>query len=197
MGKLGRRTLAGAAVALAAGAATVTWAATSATAATGGPAAQHQTAQHQTAQHRTARDAAIPRCAPDQLYVWVSPDSGNGAAGSNYQDLDYTNVSKSACRLYSWPGVSARNANGKQLGAAAEREPGVPARYVNIPPNGTAHSVLRYVDVQVTPACKPANATYLKVYPPDDRGSRDAYFPAIACTDKTIYLMIGRVQPGA
>jgi hypothetical protein len=38
---------------------------------------------------------------------------------------------------------------------------------------------------------------YLKVYPPDDTASRNAFFPRKACTNKTCYLTIGRVRVGA
>jgi hypothetical protein len=183
MTKFSRRAVATAATVLAVGTGTVTWAATSASAAPAGQAAP---------------SGVIPRCAPDQLYVWVSPDSGSGAAGTIHYNLDFTNRSHSWCHLYAWPGVSATNADGHQLGAGAVRNPDVPARYINIAPNGgTAHSDLGYVDVQVSPQCHPVTATFLKVYPPDDRGSRNAFFPLPACTDGTKYLTIGRVQPGA
>jgi hypothetical protein len=48
----------------------------------------------------------------------------------------------------------------------------------------------------VTPQCHPTTATFLKVYPPDDTGYRNAYFPLPACTNTTDYLTIGRVQAG-
>jgi hypothetical protein len=89
-----------------------------------------------------------------------------------------------------------RGGDGKQLGVAAIRRSDVAARYINIPPGGTAHSYLGYVDVQVTPECKPATAMYLKVYPPDDTGARNAFFPLKACTNNTFYLTIGRVRAG-
>jgi len=48
----------------------------------------------------------------------------------------------------------------------------------------------------VTPECKLATAMYLRVYPPGDTGSRNAFFPLKACTDKTYFLTIGRVRAG-
>lgn len=174
--KLSRRAAAAAATLLAAGAGSLTWAATSASAA---PASY------------------IPRCAATDLAVWVNSESSNGAAGTIYYHLDYTNISGHTCHLYSWPGVSALNGARKQLGAAAQRTGSAPAVYVNIPANGTAHSMLGYTDVQVTPACKPAAATYLKVFPPDDTQARDAFFPLSVCTTSTPDLKVGRVQPGA
>lgn len=181
MTKLSSAAMAASAAALAVVAGTATWATASASAA---PAKS------------AAPSAVIPRCQPGQLYVWVSPNSAEGTAGTTYFHLDFTNISRSECHLYAWPGVSATNANGKQLGVPAIRNADVPARYVNILSGGTAHSNLGYVDVQVTPQCKMATAMYLKVYPPGSTGSRNAFFPLRACTNKTYYLTTGRLQPG-
>jgi hypothetical protein len=146
-----------------------------------------------------ASEAVIPRCAPGQLGVWVNVASGSGAAGSVYYHLDFTNTSGETCHLYGYPGVSATNAAGRQLGNAAARDSAVPASYVNIPPGGTAHAILRYSDVEVsTSGCEPANASLLKVYPPDDFGAQYAFFSLPACTvTGHNYLTIRRVQPGA
>jgi hypothetical protein len=185
--KVTRRIVATAAAVLALGAGSATWAATSASAASTRPAAQAA----------AAAAAIIPRCTPGDLAVWVNADSANGAAGTIYYHLDFTNISAITCHLYSWPGVTARNQAGAQLGVPAIRTGGIPATYVNIAPGGTVHSVLGYVDVQVSKACKPVTATALKVYPPDDAGARWAFFPLPTCTTKTPNLVVWRVQPGA
>ena len=177
MAKPSRRTLTATAAALAIGAGSLTWAVTSASAASAA--------------------SAIPRCQASQLYAWVSPDSGNGAAGTIYYHLDLTNVSGSTCNLIGYPGVSAVNSAGKQLGATARRNAVAPARYINIAPNGTAHAILGYVDAQVGSGCPKATATFLKVYPPNDTGSRLAWFPLQVCTNKAVDLTIEVVQAGA
>jgi hypothetical protein len=157
------------------------------------PAAVSPTAKATTA----AGTSYIPRCSPSQLAVWVKVDEADGTAGTIYYHLDYTNISGTTCHLYSWPGVSATSITGKQLGVPAIRTGIVPATYVNIAPNATAHSVLGYVDVQVSKACKPATATFLKVYPPDASAARHAFFALPVCTDKTPDLIVWRVQAGA
>lgn len=182
MTKLSRRIVAAAAAALTVSAGIATWTATSASAAPARPA---------------AASAVIPRCAPNQLYVWVSPDSAGATAGTTYYTLDFTNISGAECHLYAWPGVSATNGSGRQLGVPATRNSDAPAAYINIPAGGTAHSYLGYVDVQVYSGCPQATATYLRVYPPDDTGFRKAYFPLPVCTNNTEDLTIGRVQAGA
>jgi hypothetical protein len=67
---------------------------------------------------------------------------------------------------------------------------------VNVRPGQTAHAVLGYVDVQVSPGCHPTTATALRVIPPNTTGSRSAFFPLPVCTNNTVDLTIGRVQAG-
>lgn len=147
----------------------------------------------------SAAPAAVRECTSAQLAVWVSPDFGSGAAGSIFYPLDFTNMSNSTCFLVAYPGVSAVNANGKQLGSPAQRDPGVPRKIVDIAPGATAHAVLRYVDVQVDPGpgCRQATSAFLKVFPPDQTGARLAFFNVPACTVKgRTYLFISRIAPG-
>lgn len=190
--KLSRAVSAAAAV-LAIGAGSLTWAVSSASAST-----ERSVVQVTTPVKAVLRVPAgvIPRCQPRQLGVWLNADDADGTAGTSYYHLEFTNISRSTCHLYSWPGVSAVNLSGKQLGAAAVRTGGVPATYVNIGPGATAHSVLGYVDVQVTPQCKPTTASFLKVFPPNDSGARHAFFSLHVCTTNVKYLTIWRVQPG-
>ena len=145
----------------------------------------------------SAASAATPRCTEGNLAVWVNADSENGAAGTIFYNLDFTNISGHTCHLFGYPGVSATNFNGKQLGPAARRDNGVPATTVNIVPGGTAHATLGYVDVQVDPSCHPVRADVLKVFAPNTVVARHAFFDLPVCTTNRIDLTIRRVQPGA
>ena len=147
----------------------------------------------------SAAPAAITECKSGQLAVWVSPELGNGAAGSIFYPLEFTNTSGRTCFLVGYPGVSAVNANGRQLGSAATRDNSVPKKFINVAPGATAHATLRYVDVQVdkSAGCKEATSTFLNVFPPDQRSSRHAFFSVPACTVKgRIYLTISRISSG-
>ena len=183
MFKLSRRTAAAAATAAALAAGGVSWAATSADAATSHPAA-------------ASASAMIPRCTPGDLAVWVNANSANGAAGTIWYHLEFTNTSRTECHLYSWPGVSARNSVGQQLGPPAVHAGNVPATYVNIPAGTTAHSVFGYVDAQISRSCRPGMATHLQVFAPGDTAAKDAFFAASVCTKNVQDLVVGRVQPG-
>jgi hypothetical protein len=146
----------------------------------------------------SAAPAAIPECSSANLAVWISPELADGAAGTIYYPLDFTNTSNHTCYLVGWPGVSAVNGNVKQLGAAAVRDTTIPRRVVNVAPGGTAHATLLYVDAVVfNPGCVRVTASYLNVYPPDQRSARIAFFDNAVCTVKArTYLRIRRIQPG-
>ena len=86
-----------------------------------------------------------------------------------------TNISNHTCYLVGWPGVSAVNSNLKQLGAAAVRDATIPRQVVDLAPGGTAHATLAWVDAVVfNPGCGRVTASFLNVYPPDQRGGRTA-----------------------
>ena len=128
--------------------------------------------------------ATIPRCSASNLGVWVAISQGNGAAGTIYYPLEFTNLSHHTCYLYGYPGVSALDVNGRQLGSPASWGSRAGARIVNLAPGATAHTILGYHDVVVgtSPGCAQVKtATYLRVYPPGQRSATDAAFPVEAC----------------
>src|ERR1700739_4615713 len=93
----------------------------------------------------------------DDLGVWLAVAQLDGAAGSVYYPLQFTNLSRHACALRGFPGVSAVDRNLHQLGSPAGRARVVPVRTVVLAPGRTAHAVLRYGDVTVStaPGCHP------------------------------------------
>jgi hypothetical protein len=129
--------------------------------------------------------ASISRCSASDLGVWLAVDQGNGAAGTIYYPLEFTNLSQHTCYLYGYPGVSALSRNGKQLGSPASWGSLRGARIVNLAPGATAHTLLAYHDVVVStePGCDPVNsAALLRVYPPGQRSSTLAAFSFEACS---------------
>lgn len=147
----------------------------------------------------SAAPAAIRECTSASLAVWISPDLGNVTLGTFHYPLDFTNIGSRTCYLVGWPGVSAVSASGKQLGGAATRDSTAPRRIVDVAPGATAHAMLEYFDVLVTPGpkCQPANAAFLNVYPPDSKSARLAFFDLSVCTAKgSGELAIQRVQAG-
>ena len=129
--------------------------------------------------------AAIGKCTASDLGVWVAVDQGNGAAGTIYYPLEFTNLSQHTCYLFGYPGVSALDGNQHQLGSPADWGSLAGARVVNLTPGATAHTLLAYHDAAVTtePGCDPVNsAVELRVYPPDQRSATYAAFSFEACS---------------
>src|SRR5579863_1246868 len=111
-------------------------------------------------------------CTAFGLGVWVAVGQGNGAAGTIFYPLEFTNLSGHACSLFGFPGVSAIDQHGNQLGSSANREHTTSPRTVVLAPGATAHTILAYHDVAVTTeaGCGPVKtAALLKVYPPGQR----------------------------
>ena len=155
-----------------------------------------------------AASAVILKCAPalgtsGNVSVWVAADQGNGAAGTIFYPLEFTNVSRHACSMFGYPGVSAISRSGHQLGSPANRESGGgfgTPRTVILAPGATVHAILAYHDAAVStePGCDPVNTTsQLRVFPPDQRSAAFAFFDLEACSHAgPIYLSVGPVQPG-
>jgi hypothetical protein len=132
-----------------------------------------------------AAAASIPKCTASDLGAWVAVDQGNGAAGTIYYPLELTNLSGRTCYLYGYPGVSAVDRSGHQLGSPAAWGSRAHAHVVNLPPGRTAHTILAYHDavVATAPGCHPVyTAVQLRIYPPDQRTATHAAFAFEACS---------------
>lgn len=145
---------------------------------------------------------STPACATSVLHSALG--LGNGAAGSTYLPITFTNTSGSDCTLYGYPGVSfvAAPSGGTQIGAAATRNPQTPSRVVTIAPGGTAHATLQLVTAQNFPSskCRISTANWLRVYPPGQTVPLYLRFRAQVCgggPDATGVLSVQAVQPGA
>ena len=143
----------------------------------------------------------IPRCTASDLGVWLALDQGNGAAGTIYYPLEFTNLSHHTCYLFGYPGVSALDRNGHQLGSPAGWGSLHGARIVNLAPGATAHTLLAYHDVVVStePGCHEVNsAVALRVYPPGQRSATHAAFAFPVCSHRgPIYMSVQEpIVPG-
>jgi hypothetical protein len=112
--------------------------------------------------------AALPACPTSSLKVKLG--LSDGYAGGVYQVIDFTSTSSASCTLYGYPGVSlVTGPPYAQLGSAAKRSTTTPVKLVTLAPGETATALLQIVDALNFPAatCRPAKATNLKVYPPN------------------------------
>lgn len=91
-----------------------------------------------------AAEAAIPQCRSAELTVSLTPPEG--AVGSVYRALVFTNNGRRSCQLRGFPGVSYLGASDNdQVGPAAQRV-GDRGDQVPIAPGGTASAQLQLVN---------------------------------------------------
>ena len=143
-----------------------------------------------------ASSAAPPACQTSGLVIWINTQ-GNGTAGTIFYTLNFTNLSGHPCMLRGFAGVSAVNLHGGMLGRAATRNTGQTVRSVTLTTGHTAHAVLGVVDIgALSPTtCPPTLAAGLRVFPPNQRGSKVIPFPLQACghSGGPAFLRIGPV----
>jgi len=145
----------------------------------------------------TPAPTGAPSCATPALAVRLGP--GNGAAGSTYYPIEFTNASSVACTLYGYPGVSFVTASGAQAGAAATEDPTYPRALVTLAPGTAAHAVLRVTDAANYPAssCQPVTVHRLKVYPPGETRPVYLTLKATACASASVHIQsVQTVRPG-
>jgi hypothetical protein len=130
------------------------------------------------------------QCPAKALKVTIG--RGNGAAGSVYYPLDFTNTGSVTCTMYGYPGVAfvtragGSPAGGTLLGAPAVRNSTLAGKLVTLSPGTTAHASLQVQVAQNYPVatCKPVTAHWLQVYPPGSFTARYLRFTAVTCTGK-------------
>ncbi len=141
-----------------------------------------------------AASASTPPCTTANLDVWLNTQ-GNGAAGSSYYSLNFTNLSSHSCTLYGYPGVSGVTQAGIQLGSAASRDGEHAATLITLTSarsatafnqstsRSTATVVLQITVAENFPSssCSPVTAAGLRVYPPGQKESTVVPFPFVAC----------------
>jgi hypothetical protein len=146
----------------------------------------------------SAAPAATPACSSSSLSVWVDASQSSGAVGTIEYALEFTNITGKACTLYGYPGVSAVNGSNKQIGAAARRYTLYAKKTVTIPADGTAHADFFWSDGELTaPGCDQVTSSYIKVYPPNDKGAKEGFFDLPICSSaKDPNLMVSVVRSG-
>ena len=143
----------------------------------------------------------VAECATSDLSVRVG--ASNGAAGTIYYSLDFTNASSSSCFVEGYPGVSlvtAGSGSGSQIGADAKRVPVVTPKQIVLAPGQTANAQLGVAVAQNFPtsSCHPVTAHWLKVFPPDQTVAAYAPFTTQTCAStKTATLHIAAITAGA
>jgi hypothetical protein len=146
--------------------------------------------------------APEPAACPDG-HLRVTLGAAEGAAGSIYYALMFTNGSRASCTMYGYPGVAFVTApGGTQLGGGATQNPAFARQLVTLAPGATAHASLQVAVAQNYPTqtCKPVTAHWLQVYPPGTLAPLYVRLTAATCTGRVpggTTLGISVVMPGA
>ena len=115
--------------------------------------------------------AAPEECKSPELKLSIG--HGDGAAGTIFRPLRFTNSGKRTCVIQGFAGVSyVAGDDGHQVGPAAFRE-GTKGAPVSLTPGETAFATVAFVQVgNFDPAvCKPTPTRGLRVYPPHETAS--------------------------
>ncbi len=135
---------------------------------------------------------ATPACISSNLTVWTG-SPGDDALGHSFWQVQISNVGHHACTLFGYPGVSAVNSSGHQVGKPAGHS-GHKAT-VTIPAGGTSHFVLSVTDPFIVCA-HPVHATDLKVFAPGQFHAESTPFSVSVCRSK-VTLRVDAVHAGA
>src|SRR5215469_10468005 len=143
--------------------------------------------------------AGPPGCATRDLKATVG--IAQGAAGSVYQVIDFTNIGTASCSLYGYPGIAlAGGSPVNQIGAAASRSPQAGPTLVTLKPGAVANTLLRITQAQNYPTskCGPMASTYLQIYPPNQTTPIYLGYQSTGCSETSVNLLtVSVVQSGA
>jgi hypothetical protein len=133
-----------------------------------------------------------PGCTSVHTRVWYGLP-GDGAAGHVFYQLQFSNIGHSTCTFFGYPGVSALDIHGRQVGLPATHSG--PKQTVTLAPGATAHVVLEVTNASLVCA-HPVKAVELRVFPPGQFHSQLVGFPSQACPGKSV-LHVDAMHPRA
>ncbi|MBG6190443.1 hypothetical protein IWX64_001383 [Arthrobacter sp. CAN_A212] len=129
-------------------------------------------------------------CAAADLSAVVETPMGAGGAGTVERTLILSNTSDAECTMTGYPGVSYVDAAEAQVGAPADREPGVEVPTVVLEPGQSAISTLLQTNAQnYGDACDLTDTTGVRIYPPGATDSLIALQESVGCAAEDIVLM--------
>jgi hypothetical protein len=142
--------------------------------------------------------AAVAGCLSSNLQAKLG--QAQGAAGTFYQVVVFTNTSNAACTLYGYPGVSfVTGVGGRVIGAPATRNTAIDGVLVTLQPGAQASSLVGVEDVGALPPakCQVAKADWMQVYAPGDTGALYLQYSAQVCTNASqTFMRVGAVRAG-
>jgi Domain of unknown function (DUF4232) len=135
---------------------------------------------------------AVAGCIAANTRVWYGLPADH-SAGHTYYEFQISNVGRSTCSFFGYPGVSALNRAGHQIGLPATHYGSRIS--VTLAPGATAHVVLVVVDASLL-CSSPVHATQIKVFPPGQFHSQSVPLATQVCIGKSV-LRVDSVHPRA
>lgn len=131
-----------------------------------------------------------PACATRDLKATVGV--AQGAAGSIYQVINFTNIGTSSCSLYGYPGVAlAGGSPVSQIGSAASRSTASGPTLVSLAAGASANALVQITEAQNYPSskCGPMASTYLQIYPPNQTTPIYLAYKSMGCSSTKVKLL--------
>jgi hypothetical protein len=147
----------------------------------------------------TTTGGSAPAACPTRS-LSVTAGLSQGAAGSIYQVVEFSNISDVTCTLYGFPGVSLAGGRPvKQIGLAAAEDHSSARILITLAPGAVANSLLRIVQAANFPPsrCHLVNADYLQIYPPNQTTPVYLKYKAAACAKPVQVLTVSVMKPGS
>lgn len=144
------------------------------------------------AAHQAARAVAPAACTSNHTRVWFG-EPGDGATGHVYYQLEFSNIGHTNCSLYGYPGVSAVDIHGNQVGKPASHSGG--RLLVSLAPGETAHVVLAVTQAGFV-CSHPVKAAELKVFAPGQTHPQLVPLATEGCPGKSL-MHVDSVHPRA
>ena len=139
---------------------------------------------------QNASGGGPPGCASRDLKATVG--IAQGAAGSVYQVVDFTNVGSSSCSLYGYPGVAlAGGSPVTQIGAPATRSTASAPKLVSLAAGASANTLVQITEAGNYPTsrCGPTPSTYLQIYPPNQTTPIYLAYKSMGCSSTKVKLL--------
>jgi hypothetical protein len=124
----------------------------------------------------------VKGCTSVNTKVWYGLPF-EGAAGHFFYQLQFSNIGRSTCSFFGYPGVSALDVHGHQVGLPATHSG--PRATVTLAPGATAHVLLEVTDAGAVCA-HPVKAVTLRVFPPNQVHAQLVPFRSLGCPGKSV-----------
>lgn len=135
---------------------------------------------------------AVAACISTHTRIWYGVP-GDAATGHIFFPLQFSNIGRSTCSFFGYPGVSAVDIHGHEVGLPASHS-GTRLTVI-LAPGATAHVILEVT--QAAFVCShPVKTSVLRVFPPGQTHAQLVPFPSAGCRGKSV-LHVDALHPRA